>query len=144
MRIGPLSIVYVLSRFPCRSEHFVLREAQGLARMRHPNVVTVYDLGAWEGAPFLAMEYVDGGTVADLLARGGRLDAARAARIGRDVALGLALAHELGIVHRDVKPANVMLEKDGRARVADFGVLRDLGQPASALATSGRPLAMIS
>jgi len=101
-----------------------LREARALAAMRHPNVITVHDVGEWEGQPWIAMELVAGGTLEDRLKAEGRLDVAEAARIASDVARGLHHAHGHGIVHRDVKPANLMLEPDGRVRIGDFGVMR--------------------
>ena len=98
------------------------REAQTMAKLAHPNVIAVYDGGVFEGRNFIAMEYVDGGTLADWLAtpRSHRavLDAYRAA--GR----GLAAGHEAGIVHRDFKPENVLIDGDGRVRVGDFGLAR--------------------
>ncbi|MCA9693542.1 MAG: serine/threonine protein kinase, partial [Myxococcales bacterium] len=101
----------------------LLREAQAMARLSHPNVITVHDVGTARGHVFVAMEYVEGGTLGTWLEeqeRGWRavLDVFLAA--GR----GLAAAHEAGLVHRDFKPDNVLLERDGRVRVADFGLAR--------------------
>lgn len=99
----------------------LLREAQALARVSHPNVVTVYDVGAHEGRVFVSMEYVRGETLADWLRREPRPWRATLARF-LDAARGLAAAHEAGLVHRDFKPANVLVGLDGRVRVTDFGL----------------------
>jgi serine/threonine-protein kinase len=100
------------------------REARALARMKHPNILTVFDLGSWRGQPFLVMEMVGAGTLAERLERDRPIGWGEAARIGRDVALGLGYAHALGIIHRDVKPSNILLERDGRVLLGDFGILR--------------------
>jgi serine/threonine-protein kinase len=102
-----------------------LREAQLAARLCHPNVVQVYDAGDDDG-PFLVMEYVDGETVAERLARGSRLSPGEVVALARDLSSGLAQAHALGIVHRDVKPHNVLLTGDGLAKLTDFGIARAL------------------
>ena len=102
-----------------------LREAQLAARLCHPNIVQVYDAGD-DGGPFLVMEYVDGETVAERLARGPRLSPDEVVALARDLSSGLAQAHALGIVHRDVKPHNVLLTGDGLAKLTDFGIARAL------------------
>ena len=95
-------------------------EAQSVARISHGNVVSVLDFGEADGSPYLVMEHVPGGALADLT--GEPLQAERAAEIVRDAALGAGAAHELGIIHRDIKPGNILLCEDGRATVADFGI----------------------
>ncbi|HYT29676.1 MAG TPA: protein kinase, partial [Actinomycetota bacterium] len=100
------------------------REAQAVARLNHPNVVRVFDSGSDEEIRFLVMELVEGRTLADLLRTGERVTVERALEIGRDIALGLAAPHAEGIVHRDVKPGNVMLARTGEVKVMDFGIAR--------------------
>jgi hypothetical protein len=116
-----------------------LREARAMAAasLAHDNIVTLYQVNEDRGIPFLAMELLEGESLDDRLKREGRLPPAEAARIGREVATGLAAAHERGIVHRDVKPANVWLEGErGRVKLLDFG-LACVGGERSGLTRSG-------
>jgi eukaryotic-like serine/threonine-protein kinase len=99
-----------------------LREARLAARLAHPNAVRVFDVGEDEGRPFIAMEYVEGETVAELSARRGPLPAAETAGLGMQACAGLAAAHAAGLVHRDVKPQNLLLGVDGVLKLGDFGV----------------------
>jgi eukaryotic-like serine/threonine-protein kinase len=99
-----------------------VREARLAARLSHPNVVRVFDVGEDGGRPFIAMEYVEGETLAELLARRGRLPAAEVAKLGLQACAALAAAHAAGLVHRDVKPQNLILGKDGVLRLGDFGI----------------------
>ena len=104
-----------------------LQEARLAARLCHPNVVQIFDAGGGDDEElFLVMEYVDGETVADRLARGRRFSADEVVALARDLSAGLAQAHALGIVHRDVKPHNVLLTADGLAKLTDFGIARAL------------------
>src|SRR5205807_394475 len=89
-----------------------LREARAAARLRSDHVVTIHQVGEDGDVVFLAMEYLEGLSLEDWLREGARPTAAQAARIGREIALGLAAAHECGLIHRDVKPGNVWLEAD--------------------------------
>lgn len=98
-------------------------EARTLARLSHPNLVTVLDAGTSDERPYLVMELVPGITLADAFERG-PIAPGRAAAIGAQVADALAYVHGTGIVHRDVKPGNVLLHEDGRARLTDFGIAR--------------------
>src|SRR3954447_8573990 len=100
------------------------REAKAAARLSHPNVVSVYDQGEDGGNVFLTMEYVEGRTLRDLLREHERLTPAQALSIIEPVVSALSAAHSAGLVHRDVKPENVLLADDGRIKVADFGLAR--------------------
>jgi serine/threonine protein kinase len=104
-----------------------LREAQLAARLSHPRLVRVYDFGHdRDGRPFIVMEYVEGGSLAETLARDGALSPARVVAVARDCCSGLAYAHAAGLVHRDLKPQNLLLDHDGRVKIADFGIARSL------------------
>ena len=114
------------------------REARSAARLNHPCVVSVYDQGEDAGFVFLVMEYVPGRTLRDLLNERGRLSAAESLELVEPVLAALSAAHTAGIVHRDVKPENVLLADDGRVKVADFGLARAFSGPAgSATRTQG-------
>jgi eukaryotic-like serine/threonine-protein kinase len=115
-----------------------LREARLAARLSHPNVVRVYDVGDEGGRPFIAMEYVEGETLAELVARRGRLPAAEAAALGVQACAGLAAAHAAGLVHRDVKPQNLLLGRDGVLKLGDFGIA--LGVEGTRLTVAGTVL----
>ena len=100
------------------------REALAATVLRHPNIVACLETGTDDGQPFLVMELIEGEDLAARLRRVGRLSPSEAARIGLDVARALGVAHIRGIVHRDVKPGNILLARDGRAMVTDFGIAR--------------------
>lgn len=103
-----------------------IREARSAARLTHPNVVAVYDQGDDQDVVFLAMEFVPGRTLRDLLRERGRLSPREAFDLLEPVLAGLAAAHRAGLVHRDVKPENVLIGLDGRVKVADFGLVRPM------------------
>ena len=100
------------------------REALSAAALSHPNVVSVYDRGQEAGTSYIVMEYVAGGTLKERISRGGPLDPGAATSIALQIAEALQAAHEQGVIHRDVKPHNVLLTSSGRAKVADFGIAR--------------------
>ena len=100
------------------------REALAATVLRHRNIVACLETGTDDGQPYLVMELIEGEDLAARLRRGGRLAAGDVARIGLDVARALGVAHVRGIVHRDVKPGNILLSRDGRAMVTDFGIAR--------------------
>lgn len=102
------------------------REARSVAQLQHPNIVTVIDRGEEDGRQYIVFEYIDGENLKERVTRAGRLDVREALEIALEVARGLAFAHESGLVHRDVKPQNVLLNGDGRAKVTDFGIARTL------------------
>ena len=105
------------------------REAQAAANLNHPNIVNVYDWGKHGGTYFIAMEYVDGRTLADILRTNGRVTAKQAAEIASEVAAALGFAHAAGLVHRDIKPANILIGSNGQVKVADFGIARAMNSP---------------
>jgi serine/threonine-protein kinase len=100
------------------------REAQAAARLAHPGIVAIYDTGVDGDIRFIVMEYVPGRSLDELLRSDGRLEPARAVYIAEQVASALAVAHTAGIVHRDIKPGNVMVTDDGSVKVLDFGIAR--------------------
>lgn len=112
-----------------RDETFLRRfraEARSVAALNHPHVLRVFDWGEDDDGPFLVLEAMEGGSLFDVLARHRHLTPSQAARIGGEAAGGLAYAHAHGVVHRDVKPANLLFDEEGRVRVADFGVAHAL------------------
>ncbi|MET9799661.1 serine/threonine-protein kinase [Streptomyces sp. NPDC006368] len=113
-------------------------EGQTAARLSHPHVVAVFDFGAWEGRFYLVMEFVEGRSLAQELAAEGRLRAGRVAAIAAQTAAGLAVAHRQGIVHRDIKPGNLMSDPHGTVKLGDFGIARFVDDPAAALTTAGQ------
>ena len=98
------------------------REAQAAARLNHPNIIAVYDRGEADGRPYIAMEYLQGRTLKQVIQAEGPLPPERAIAIAMQVLAGLRYAHEHGVVHRDVKPHNVLVGDDGRIKVTDFGI----------------------
>src|SRR4051794_20321067 len=100
------------------------REAQAAAGMQHPNIVGIYDRSEWDGTPYIAMELVDGKTLKELVTERGPLPPDIAVGLTEQILRALGYAHKRGIVHRDVKPQNVIIDHDGQAKVADFGIAR--------------------
>jgi beta-lactam-binding protein with PASTA domain/tRNA A-37 threonylcarbamoyl transferase component Bud32 len=135
-----VALKFLHPRF-AQDEQFVerfRREASAAAGLQHPNVVGVFDRGTVDGAHYIAMEYVEGASLKDLIARG--LSVGEAVEIVRQVLAGVKYAHERGIVHRDLKPQNVLVDSEGRARVTDFGIARagasEITQTGSVLGTA--------
>jgi serine/threonine-protein kinase len=111
------------AREPSFVERF-RREAQAAANLNHPNIVAIYDWGQESGTYFIVMEYVEGRSLRDLIRSEGRLEPGQAADITAEIASALAFAHRSGVVHRDVKPGNVLLTRSGNVKVTDFGIAR--------------------
>ena len=127
VRLDRLVALKVMHQMYAEDDEFVarfIREAKSAARLSHPNVVAVFDQGDDDGHVFLAMEYVQGRTLRDLLRERGHLQPQEALSILQPVLAALSAAHTAGLIHRDVKPENVLLADDGRVKVADFGLAR--------------------
>src|SRR3712207_5297676 len=116
------------------------REASSAAGLQHPNVVAVYDRGEWDGTYYIAMEFLDGETLKDLIVREAPLPPERAIHLTEQILRAARFAHKRGIIHRDLKPHNVMVDAEDRAKVADFGIARagasDMTETGSILGTA--------
>jgi len=125
--LGRTVAVKVLAPRFAKDNQFVARfrrEAQAAAALNHPNVVSIYDTGSENGIHWIVMEYVDGRTLKDVIREEGPLLPERAVEIGQSICLALATAHDKGLVHRDIKPGNIMLTPPGETKVMDFGIAR--------------------
>lgn len=100
------------------------REAKSAARLRHPHIVTIFELGEHEGQPYIAMEYIHGRTLAQIIREREDVPLGRTLELMADLCDGLAFAHKAGIIHRDVKPANIMVDEEGTLKILDFGIAR--------------------
>ncbi|MEZ4384667.1 MAG: serine/threonine-protein kinase [Nannocystaceae bacterium] len=130
--------IKILGRKHRESEEFktrFLREGRALAQMNHPNVVQIYEIGEHEGRPFLAMEFLDGEDIGVLVKRNGPLRPGDAAEVIRQAAIGLAETQRVDVVHRDVKPSNLVVTQAGIVKVTDFGLAKALQEDLSITAT---------
>jgi serine/threonine-protein kinase len=115
-----------------------LREELRLARrITHPNVLRTFDLGMVEGVPFISMEYVPGVTLARLLAHAGRLGLSPGLRVARQLCQGLEAAHAVGVLHRDIKPPNLLVQPNGNVKLMDFGIARRIQRVDPGMTTDG-------
>jgi beta-lactam-binding protein with PASTA domain/predicted Ser/Thr protein kinase len=133
-----VAIKILLPQF-ARDANFVdrfRREAQAAARINHPNIVGIYDTGSDGETQFIVMEFIEGRTLADFMASGGRFTAVRAVEVAEKICDALAFAHAAGVIHRDIKPANVMVTRKGEVKVMDFGIARIVVGPQTAPQTS--------
>jgi serine/threonine-protein kinase len=122
--------VKVLSDALCRDPEFrtrFFREGRSMARLDHASIIAVYDLGEEEGRPYLALEYLEGCDLRTELARGGDLPLERRLSMMLEVTAGLAYAHRMGVVHRDVKPGNIFVTTSAQVKILDFGLARVSG-----------------
>ena len=141
-RVVALKVMHAgLASDPDFTARFI-REAKAVARLSHPNVVNVYDQGSDDGVVFLSMEYVPGWTLRDLLRERGALSPRMVLDILEPILAALGAAHRAGLVHRDVKPENVLLTEDGRVKVADFGLVRAMTGESSV--TSGQVMGTVA
>ena len=135
--------VKVLSAELSRSEHFrggFIREARLMAAVRHPNIVPVVDVGKTiDGRYYIALHYIEGKTVEEIMERVGAMNEDEVAWVGYQVAEALAAAHKKGILHRDVKPANIIINEEGRAFLCDFGLALPVGSDVMEGVLSGTP-----
>ncbi|MGA8846572.1 MAG: protein kinase, partial [Nocardioides sp.] len=125
------------------AERFV-REARAAARLSHPNVVAVYDQGDDDGTVFLVMELIAGHTLRDTLTKESPMAPSRALALLEPVVSALAAAHRSGLIHRDVKPENVLIADDGRVKVADFGLAKAISAETQHTATQGVLIGTVS
>ncbi len=127
--LGREVAVKVLSERFSRDRAFVerfRREAQAVANLNHPNIVSLYDFGSDDSTYYIVMEYIDGRALEDIVRDDGPLLPERAAEITGDVARALQRAHKAGLIHRDIKPSNIMMTSSGEVKVTDFGIVRAL------------------
>src|ERR671936_2598957 len=125
--LGRRVAIKILNERHANDDQFVerfRREAKNAAALSHPNIVSIYDRGEAEGTYYIAMEYIDGRTLKELIVTRGPAPMTVAVEYARQVLSALRFAHRHGIVHRDIKPHNVLVDAEGRAKVTDFGIAR--------------------
>ncbi|MHA4776676.1 serine/threonine-protein kinase [Streptomyces sp. MSC1_001] len=132
-----VKLMLAQSTDPSAGDRFRL-EAQTAARLSHPHVVGVFDFGTWDGKLFLVMELVEGDSLAGSPSDALVLPPERVAVVAAHAAAGLAAAHRQGVVHRDIKPGNLLVDGDGTVKLADFGIARFVDDPSAALTTTGQ------
>ena len=137
-----VAIKFVIASADVLSKSRLVREAQAAASLEHPNVCAIYEVGEHENQPYVAMQYVEGETLAERLTRG-PLAPADATRIATQLAGALAEAHAHGLIHRDIKPQNIMLTPRGQVKVLDFGLAKR-SQPANAATLTGTAFGVIA
>lgn len=122
----PVAVKLLAERFGDDDElrERFLREGRFAAKLSHPHVVAVFDTGEEDGRPYIVMEHVEGASLSEELERRRTIPPEEVAELGRQACAGLAHAHAAGVVHRDVKPQNLLLRSDGLLKVADFGIAR--------------------
>ena len=135
-RTVALKVVHQRPSFAIEDDH-MLQEARTVSALNHPNICTVYDVAEIDGQTFIAMEYVSGRPLSQVIPPGG-LPFEDVVRYATEVADALAHAHDRGVIHRDLKSANVVIAADGRAKVLDFGIARRIEVPSTADTSSGR------
>ncbi|HUP60985.1 MAG TPA: serine/threonine-protein kinase [Thermoanaerobaculia bacterium] len=140
LRLGQPVALKFLARRRAENERLLHDEVRIGRQISHPNVCRLYDIAEVDDRVFITMEYVDGEDLASLLRRVGRLSPDKALSVARDLAGGVAAAHELGVIHRDLKPGNVMIDGRGRARITDFGLA--VAEETREQTTSGTPAYM--
>jgi len=146
--LGRFVAIKVLPQAYSRDSSFVERfgrEARSAAAVRHPNIIEVFSIGQDRGFQYIAMEFIEGDTLGDILKREDKLSPERALEVMKRTASALAEAHECGILHRDIKPSNILIDAKGRVKVADFGLAKRSGVDVSVTVTGqalGTPLYM--
>jgi len=122
-RLVAIKLVHQEFDSPDARQRFA-REAQSAGTLRHPNIVTIFDVDEHEGMPFIAMEYIDGETLGEIVKRKALLPIAKRIQWVEDLCAGLTYAHRQGVIHRDIKPANLMVDTEGALKILDFGLAR--------------------
>ena len=124
---------------PDAAERFT-REARSAAALNHANIVTTHDYGEFSSQPYIVMEYIQGETLTEIIRRKAPVSPAEKLRWIEELCTGVAYAHQVGVIHRDIKPTNLMIDRSGRLKILDFGIARMLGSFAShATALIGTP-----